>query len=204
MADVAALIAAQEGPAAVRGRYKRRAAWKGNVMSLSDLASIGSLVSGVAVLVSLVYLSLQVRQAEKNQRALMNQGAITRVTDILVGMTQPAINAARTRMEEGATNFTAEEIVQLQMVMRATLLNLQDVWVQHRNGLIDQITFDNSIGFWRSALAQPVNRALWMHSRPTYASEMAIFVDKLIEQSPLAKPVDLVAQLKSDLVEVLR
>lgn len=173
-------------------------------MSLSDLASIGSLVSGVAVLVSLVYLSLQVRQAEKNQRALMNQGAITRVTDIILGMAQPAINAARTRMAEGATNFTAEEIVQLQMVMRATLLNLQDVWVQHRNGLIDKITFDNSIGFWRAAPAQPVNRALWMRSRPTYAIEMATFVDKLIEQSPLAKPVDLVAQLKSDLAEVLR
>jgi hypothetical protein len=31
-------------------------------MTLSDLASIGSLVSGTAVLVSLVYLSLQNRQ----------------------------------------------------------------------------------------------------------------------------------------------
>ena len=37
-------------------------------MSLSDVAAIGSLVSGVAVLVSLVYLSLQVKQAERNQQ----------------------------------------------------------------------------------------------------------------------------------------
>jgi hypothetical protein len=44
------------------------------MMTLSDLASIGSLVSGVAVLVSLVYLSSQVRQTEKNQRALMESG----------------------------------------------------------------------------------------------------------------------------------
>ena len=34
-------------------------------MTLSDLASIGSLISGIAVLISLIYLSLQVRQAEK-------------------------------------------------------------------------------------------------------------------------------------------
>ena len=46
-------------------------------MNLSDVASIGSFVSGVAVLVSLVYLSLQVRQTERNQRALMNQGIIS-------------------------------------------------------------------------------------------------------------------------------
>lgn len=50
-------------------------------MSLSDLASLGSFVSGFAVLVSLVYLALQVRQAEKNQRAVLNHGYITRVTD---------------------------------------------------------------------------------------------------------------------------
>ena len=38
-------------------------------MSLSDLASIGSLVSGVAVLGSLIYLALQVRQTDRNQQA---------------------------------------------------------------------------------------------------------------------------------------
>jgi hypothetical protein len=31
-------------------------------MSLSDLASLGSFVSGFAVLISLIYLALQVRQ----------------------------------------------------------------------------------------------------------------------------------------------
>ena len=49
-------------------------------MSLSDLASLGSFVSGVAVLVSLVFLyfqlgnlNRQVTQAEKNQRAAIHQ-----------------------------------------------------------------------------------------------------------------------------------
>ena len=37
-------------------------------MSLTDLASLGSFVSGVTVLISLIYLALQVRQAEKNDR----------------------------------------------------------------------------------------------------------------------------------------
>ena len=38
-------------------------------MSLTDLASLGSLVSAIAVLISLIYLSLQVKQAERNQQA---------------------------------------------------------------------------------------------------------------------------------------
>jgi len=43
-------------------------------MSLSDLASIGSFVSGVAVVVTLALLLIQTRQANRNQKALMQQG----------------------------------------------------------------------------------------------------------------------------------
>ena len=43
-------------------------------MSLSDLASIGSLVGGLAVVITLVFLSIQTRQTNKNQRSLMQQG----------------------------------------------------------------------------------------------------------------------------------
>ncbi len=38
-------------------------------MSLTDLASLGTFISAIAVVVSLVYLALQVRHAEKTQRA---------------------------------------------------------------------------------------------------------------------------------------
>ena len=53
-------------------------------MSLSDLASIGSLVSGVAVLVSLIYLSQQTRQNTKHSRALIQQGRSLGSQDYLV------------------------------------------------------------------------------------------------------------------------
>ncbi len=41
-------------------------------MTLSDLASIGSFVSALAVLVSLVYLALQMRQSARNQMATIH------------------------------------------------------------------------------------------------------------------------------------
>jgi hypothetical protein len=42
-------------------------------MNLSDLAAIGSFVSGIAVLVSLIYLGLQSRQSALAQRATAHQ-----------------------------------------------------------------------------------------------------------------------------------
>lgn len=43
-------------------------------MSLADLALIASLLSSVAVLVSLLFLGVQIRQSNRNQRSLMQQG----------------------------------------------------------------------------------------------------------------------------------
>ena len=63
-------------------------------MSLSDLASVGSFVSGIAVLVSLIYLALQVRQAEKNQRALIHQGRVAQSTERFLRFADPGFSRA--------------------------------------------------------------------------------------------------------------
>ena len=42
-------------------------------MTLSDLASLGSFISGFAVLISLIYVAVQIRQTERNQQTLLQQ-----------------------------------------------------------------------------------------------------------------------------------
>ena len=48
-------------------------------MSLTDLASLGSFVSGVAVLISLIYLGIQTRQTSKHTKALILQNRVQRI-----------------------------------------------------------------------------------------------------------------------------
>lgn len=60
-------------------------------MTLSDLASIGSFVSGVAVVITLVMLLLQMRQTDRNQRAAMQLGRATRGTDVLTRLIDPEV-----------------------------------------------------------------------------------------------------------------
>jgi hypothetical protein len=63
-------------------------------MSLSDLASIGTLVSSVAVFVSLIYLGLQMRQNAKHTRALIHQARIDRVVGSQLRSTEPNLAAS--------------------------------------------------------------------------------------------------------------
>jgi hypothetical protein len=61
-------------------------------MSLTDLASIGSLVSGVAVLFSLLFVGIQIRQSNRNQRSLMQQGRSVRNVELLLKPTEPRLS----------------------------------------------------------------------------------------------------------------
>jgi len=173
-------------------------------MSLSDLASLGSFVSGFAVLVSLVYLALQVRQAKKNQRAVLNHGYITRVTDYIRWYAESPINELRARVVAGDTSFTAEELLRLAMAFRVTVLNAQDAYLQHKVGLVDAMTFDNSMRILKNVwLVQPVYRALWLDQAPSIAPEFAAVIDTTLWDVPLAKADDQVARFQANLAKVI-
>ena len=172
-------------------------------MTLADMASIGSLVSGAAILVSLVYLAIQIRQAEKNQRAVLNQGYITRVADYLRWYAESPINELRTRVIAGDTSFTAEELLRLQLAFRVTLLSAQDAYLQHKAGLVDEMTLDNSMRSVRNSwLNQPVYRALWLQQAPTIAPEFAAVIETMLRETLVTKPSDIVSLFHTDLAKV--
>jgi hypothetical protein len=172
-------------------------------MSLSDLASLGSLVSGVAVLISLIYLAIQVRQAERNQRAVLNQGYITRVTEYLRWYAETPMNELRARVMAGDTSFTAQELLQLQIAFRITVLSAQDAYLQHKAGLVDSMTLDNSMRSLKLTwLSYPVYRALWLQQAPTIAPEFASVIEELLRETPLSKPIDPVSRFQADLARI--
>jgi hypothetical protein len=171
-------------------------------MTLSDIANIGDFLSAIAVMISLIYLALQVRQAEKSQRSIANQGVATRSTEIVRWSAEPHISALRTRVIAGETNFTAQEIMQLSFILRVSLLAVQDSYLQHSTGLTDDITFNSAVGGVRPMLALPVYRALWLRTRSYYSAETQTYIDELIAETPLVEPVDIVSRFKSDLAAV--
>src|ERR1700683_5096821 len=110
-------------------------------MSFSDLASLGSLVSGCAVLVSLVYLALQVRQAEKNQQAQITQTRTTRSIDILMQYSEPGLAEAVMRARKGARDLTETEHIQFTSYMLALFSHWEDSYFQHADRLMTHRAF---------------------------------------------------------------
>jgi len=171
-------------------------------MSLSDLASLGSFVSGIAILVSLVYVAMQLRQAAKHQRALMNQGVITRTIEILMVGMQPPVSDVIARASIEGEKLSAQDIWSLAQGIRAHLLNAQDSYVQHQAGLVDDITLDHNLAAIRGLLANPVYRALWLIQRSFFAPDWAAYVDKIVKETPVGGTADIVAVFEAVLAQV--
>jgi hypothetical protein len=175
-------------------------------MTLSDLASLGSFVSGVAVLVSLAFLYYQLRQigaqmkqAEKNQRAMMTQGAVGRS----VAQTNWIGEHAALFVKVGAAPETLTDAETLQIIayVRTLVLNFQDYHHQHEGGLIDAMGYNMAVGAVRYWLSIPALRAVYL-DRAVFAPDVRQLIDRVIKGAPLLKHESESANLRIALAKV--
>src|ERR1700680_554478 len=138
---------------------------RGHQMPLSDLASIGSFVSGVSVLVTLAFLLAQIRQANRNQRAIVLQGRATRIADVLLRVIDPSLLSAWTMGLRGAAEIGPDEHFQFMYMARARFLSLEDSFLQHRAGLMDEGAFAGHVEAFKLVFAARGLRAAWKMTR---------------------------------------
>ena len=173
-------------------------------MSLSDLAALGSFVSGAAVLVSLIFLyfqlgqlNRQVVQAEKNQRALIRQTRADRTVDLILRRLEPTAALAVRKGLDGAEDVSALELEQFGVWQRAAFFSWQEAFDQHRAGLIDDADFEDLSANIRGLAALPGIRIQWkLQRRNPLSRDFTSWVDKLIAEQPVMAPTDRLAEWK--------
>jgi hypothetical protein len=152
-------------------------------VTLADLASIGALVNGVAVLVSLIYLNLQTRQTARNQQSLMQHGRAQQLSDWLQYIAHPEIADVMVRGNDG--RLEPAEFVRYHSVLWSILLVYENNFVQHRSGMLDDRQYEATLGSLRFQCSLPGFRANWITTRHMFDREFAVFVDDMISKTPV-------------------
>jgi hypothetical protein len=156
-------------------------------MSLSDLASLGSFVSGLAVLISLVYLALQVRHAEKYQRAQITHTRTTRGIDIQTNFSAPGLAETVMRARKGATDLTEGELYLFTAYQTALFAHWEDSFYQHADGLMSERAFGTATNLMTAALTNVATRVAWRRSGSAFDAEFRGFIDGLQEKAPVRR-----------------
>ena len=158
-------------------------------MTLSDLASIGSLVSGAAVLGSLIYLALQVRQTDRNQMAAIRHSRVTRAVDVLMAHADPSLADAWRRGSQNPDEITQTELSQFLSACRALFYHLEDGFYQHEAGLLNAEAFATMLAGTRAFAGYPGYRAAWKALRHEKVGRFGDFMDGVVARARLEPPM---------------
>jgi len=133
-------------------------------VNLAQLANLGEFVGGIAVLVTLVYLVVQVRQGNSNSRAAARQILIENWSQNQFDLAHhPELLGI---MGKGFSNYDAlpdNEQVQFDFLMSRYVANVYNGVLLHRDGMLDQDTLDQ-IGHYVVSVANDVE--LWWERWP--------------------------------------
>ncbi|MEO8115741.1 MAG: hypothetical protein ABI655_15235 [Phenylobacterium sp.] len=166
-------------------------------MSLSDFAAVASLINSAAVVISLIYLGLQVNQAERNQRAQIRHGRATRSVDIILAMSEPSMGEALPKGVMGADDISLTQFSQFTSIYGAFLASAEDSYLQHQEGLLSDAVFASLRASWAQSLSQPGVRALWKLRRIGFESGFVSFMDAIMSQVAVAPSGDFMADWKA-------
>jgi hypothetical protein len=175
-------------------------------MLLSELAEIGSFISGVAILSSLIFLYFQLRQinhqvkqAEKNQQSAIRQGRAARTVGMLMRGAEPSLADAFVKGAFGMEDISLTQLTQYAAVCRATFINSEDTYYQHKDGLLDEAAFAGFVAGMEGSFRYPGYRAQWKSARRNYGIEFVEFMDKLVAETPVIPPTDMLARWRADI-----
>jgi hypothetical protein len=166
-------------------------------MNLADLASIAGDISAVVLVITLVYLNLQVRQSDKNQRALIQQGRASRTVDIAMGIMSSDFAEVYYRCVNGDASISETQLVQFMGHCRAIFLGAEDSFLQNKQSQLDNLAFVSFTTSLQSTFVSPGVRAIWKMTREWYEPEFAVFMDIIVSEAVKRHPVDRLTQWKA-------
>jgi hypothetical protein len=152
-------------------------------MTLSDLASIGGFVSSIAVVITLIFLLWQLRQTNRNQRSLMQQGRSARSVDLLLRAAEPHLSEILSRAFSNDISMDETQVRSFQMFSLASLTSWEDSFLQHQAGTLDDASFTADAAVLRIWARSPAFRAFWLMMRDIFSGDYRAYVDNLIRDT---------------------
>ena len=157
-------------------------------MTLEDLGNLGDFVGGIAVLATLVYLAVQVRQNNRLLRAntaSVRAASSTAINERLVGVNQSLVedqSLAEVFVRELSSpgSISGADRVRLDVLLQSMFISLENIMKMAQSGAIephDWEPWSRHLHFW---LKNPAVRAWWDRQRSPFGRDFRAHVETLL------------------------
>ena len=154
-------------------------------MTLNELGNLGEFISGLAVVVTLVYLALQIRHNTRAVRSSMHQDMVESNLRIAESLSDNE-NIARIvlKADEDYGSLTNEELSRFEAYAERVFGNFESVFYSYRNSMIEQDLWES----WESSFLKDISRnalrRIWHDERPLHLRDFMDFVDQYYRTHP--------------------
>ena len=162
-------------------------------MTLEDLANLGELVGGIAVVLSLLYLAFQIRQNTRQIRGSMYDSIVSSLADFDRPIAEDA-ELARI-FEEAVDDWQTTDAIERARVMHllSTLFKqFENIHYQFRQGALEPELWAGWRRLMLSYYARPGIRTWWGMRRGFYSTPFRDFLERESPEEALPSPRQLI------------
>jgi len=160
-------------------------------VTLSELANIGETLGGVAVLVSLIYLILEVKRSTKTARSASAWNATTAFAELCEGISHNReLSALVFRATSDVTkpeDLTPDEFAQYFMFCRSVLFKYEAQYFLWKEGTLSDEMWQTRRKWARSFFSQPIPARIWEIEKEQhqYSSGFIQSIESAVVTSPI-------------------
>jgi hypothetical protein len=158
-------------------------------MTLEEFNFIAEIIASIAVIASLLYVGLQVKQNTEATRATAAQ-SFAEVDNGFVGLINTSNNLADI-LHRGAMSLSdlkGGELIQFMAFNDTAFMAMQSAYYQWDNGALDDRLWSSFKHAILGMLVQPGQREWWQHRRHWYDESFRDYVEAAAAAEP-AKPM---------------
>ena len=152
-------------------------------MPLSDLAAVGSFVSGIAVFFSFFFLAVQLRQANRNQRSLIQQGRTARNVDIMLRMSDPFMSETIAEADVNCATMSSAKLWAFYGFAGAVFWTYEDSFLQFQARTLDAGSWNSDVVIIKRLIGHPAFRVAWKMARDGMRGGYRDYVDALMREA---------------------
>lgn len=149
-------------------------------MNVQDYGAIGEIVGGVAVIATLIYLSVQLRQANVATHRNMYAQAATAISEFWLSLAKDyPLYEAFTAMLRDAEGLTRQEVHQGYLVMDA-YLSLMESYFLHNSEYGERLSQERWERLLRRFFQTAGGQKYWVARRDSFHKEFSSYVDGIL------------------------
>ena len=156
-------------------------------MNLIDTAQLlgnfGEFVGAIAVVATLAYLAVQIRQNTKSAKALTYTATSTGWQDLLLKLSEADLDIF-IQLSVNHHELSHAQFMRAYSLYRAQFRRMEHDFYQYRSGTFDEATWTAYVrGFAYDTFGSPGARAMWKLQSDTFETSFSECLDEIVERA---------------------